>query len=67
MINFHKQAPVYTKVNGELTFKQYVEGSCNSADVSNLPTDVAGGSNVLVVDTGAVKVFNEATGSWGDL
>lgn len=70
MINFHKQSPVYVQIDGETVFKQYVEGSCNTADLSNLPTDVAGGSVVTVVDPaeGASrrKIFDADTEAWVD-
>lgn len=70
MINFPFQRPSYKTVDGKTVLKTYKEGSCNSADLNSLPTDLAGGSKVRIIDPadGAApgKIFNEDTGEWDD-
>lgn len=44
---------------------QYVKGFCVADDVSELPTDnIATGSSVKAVDTGAEYFFDEVSGNW---
>ena len=52
-------------VSGVLTGMEWVEGYCNTADTSDLPTDgVAHGSKMTDVETGNIYLYNESTGSW---
>ena len=47
---------------------QYVEGFCNTADVSsNLPTSgIAHGSKITDVETGTVYMYDENDGDWNE-
>lgn len=55
---------VYIQDDGSV--KRVINGFCNVADKSNLPTeDIMNGSYMYVVDGDAVSFFNEDTQAWG--
>ena len=59
MITFDNAKLVKTGDDGSVYLKQ---GSCLSSDTK--PTDVANGSILIEIDTGAVYAFDEENGTW---
>ena len=71
-INFYETRPVYRKMpDGSTSMKIHGSGSCDNADIPNLPLDMAGGSDVLILDAGEndepVLFFDEDKNAWGGL
>ena len=66
-INFPIQKTIPAAL-GETEVKVHAVGSCNKADVANLPKTFAGGSSVFVVDAGEddapVRVYDENAQTW---
>lgn len=61
MIYFHSKRPI-----GDPP-KLFCEGMCKSADVGDLPLDVADKSNVVLMDNGKIVVFHEDSLEWKEL
>lgn len=50
--------------DGEDNGRYFKEGSCMEKDIPDLPTNVANGSRVVVMDKGEVLMFDQEESEW---
>ena len=50
--------------NGEDNGRYFKEGACLEKDIPNLPTDLANGSRVTVMDKSYILLFDEEGSEW---